>query len=108
MALGYTFVDFEALEAAIKQLQTTKENLGKQLKTIKGVVDNSVDNPEIIYSEDARVLKEQFEDMYSRWAVKFDNYVQEYIDFFKKAEQTYKQRGETGSREAQQLNSFID
>lgn len=108
MALGYTFVDFEALEAAIKQLQTTKENLGTQLKTIKGVVDSSVDNPEIIYSEDARVLKEQFEDMYGRWAVKFDNYVQEYIDFFKKAEQTYKQRGETGSREAQQLNSFID
>lgn len=108
MALGYTYVDYESLEAAIKQLETTKENLSTQLKTIKGVVDSSVNNPEIIYSEDARVLKERFEDMYGRWAVKFDNYVQEYIDYFKKAEQTYKQRGETGSREAQQLNSFID
>lgn len=108
MALGYTFVDFESLEGAIKQLETTKENLSTQLKTIKGIVDNSVNNPEIFYSEDARVIKEQFEDMYSRWAIKFDNYVQEYVDYFKAAEEIYKERGATGTREAQQLNSFID
>ncbi len=108
MALGYTYVDFEALESAIKQLEATKNNLGNQLKTIKGIVDGSVNNPDIIYSEDARVLKEQFEDMYNRWAQKFDNYVQEYIDYFKAAEEVYKQRGATGTREAQQINSFID
>ncbi len=108
MALGYTYVDFEALEGAIKQLETTKENLATQLKTIKGIIDNSVNNPEIFFSEDARVTREQFEDMYNRWAAKFDSYVQEYVDYFKKAEEIYKTRGETGKREAQQLNSFID
>lgn len=108
MALGYTYVNFEDLESAINQLKSTKESLAKQLQTIKGIVDSSVHNPEIIFSEDARVTKEQFEDMYNRWAKKFDDYVQEYIDYFKKAEETYRGRAELEKKEAQTLNSFID
>ncbi|MCX4357546.1 MAG: hypothetical protein OSJ43_15240 [Oscillospiraceae bacterium] len=108
MALGYTLVDFGELEGAIKQLEKTKNDLGNQLKKIKGIIDNSVDNPEIYFSEDARITKEQFEDMYNRWAVKFDNYVQEYIDYFKKVKEIYEGRGKTEARNAQQLNSFID
>ena len=39
MALGYTYVDFGALETAIGQLKTAKESLGTKLKEIKGLVD---------------------------------------------------------------------
>lgn len=108
MALGYTLVDFGELEGAIKQLEKTKIDLGDQLKKIKGIIDSSVNNSEIYLSADARITKEQFEDMYNRWAIKFDNYVQEYIDYFKKAKETYAGRAETEGRNAQQLNSFID
>lgn len=108
MALGYTLVDFTELESAIKLLEKTKNDLGDQLKKIKGVIDGSVNNPEIYLSEDARITKEQFEDMYNRWAIKFDNYVQEYVDYFKKAKDTYEARAKTESKNAQQLNSFID
>ncbi len=108
MALNYTLVDFTELEGAIAQLKQTKEKLSTQLKKIKGIIDNSVNNPEIYLSKDARITKEQFEDMFNRWAIKFDSYVQEYIDYFEKAKSTYETRGETEGRNAQQLNSFID
>ncbi len=108
MALNYTLVDFSELEGAIKQLEATKIKLGDQLKKIKGIIDNSVNNPEIYLSKDARITKEEFEKMFNKWAIKFDNYVQEYIDYFKKAKTTYETRGETEGRNAQELNSFIE
>ncbi len=108
MALNYTLVDFGELEGAIAQLKQTKENLSTQLKKIKGIIDGSVNNPEIYLSKDARITKDQFEDMFNRWAQKFDSYVQEYIDYFEKARGMYETRAENEARNAQQLNSFID
>ncbi len=108
MALGYTLVNFEELEKAIEQLKKTKVRLGDQLKKIKGIIDRSVNNPQIYLSKDARVTQEQFEVMYNKWAQKFDNYVQEYIDYFEKAKNIYLSRAEDEANKAKQLNSFID
>ncbi len=106
--LGYTLVDFDELEKAIAQLKLAKDNLGTQLKKIKGIIDGSVNNPEIYLSKDARVTQEQFDIMFSKWAARFDSYVQEYIDYFEKARSNYIIRGEDEAKKAQQLNSFID
>ncbi len=106
--LGYTLVDFDELDKAIKQLKTAKDSLGNQLKKIQGTIENSVNNSEIYLSMDARVTKEQFEEMYNKWAAKFDNYVQEYIDYFEKAKTIYSNRAEDEGKKAQSLNSFID
>lgn len=106
--LGYTLVDFDELEKAIAQLKLAKDNLGTQLKKIKGIIDGSVNNPEIYLSKDARVTQEQFDIMYSKWASRFESYVQEYIDYFEKAKSIYTIRGEDEAKKAQQLNSFID
>lgn len=108
MALGFTEVNFVELEQAIAQLKTIKENLNAQLRSAKGEIDNSVNNPEIYLSQDARVTKEQFEEMYNRWAQKFDGYVQEYIDYFNRAKELYEQRAATETSVAQSLNQFID
>ncbi|MCM1167618.1 MAG: hypothetical protein NC401_16590 [Ruminococcus sp.] len=108
MALGYTYVEFGELERAINQLTATKENLSTQLKKINGIIDGSVNNEQIYLSQDARITKEQFQNMYNRWAQKFDNYVQEYIDYFKAAKAVYEQRAATETQSAQKLNSFID
>lgn len=106
--MNYTLVNFDELGNAITELTNAKEALNGQLNKIKGIIDNSVNNPDVYASSDARVTREQFEDMYNRWASKFDNYVQEYIEYFKKAKQTYEQRAETESGNAQKLNAFID
>lgn len=106
--LGYTLVDFDEFDKAISQLKATKENLSIQLKKIKGVIDGSVNNPEIYISMDAKVTQEQFEEMYNKWANKFDNYVQEYIDYFEKAKAIYANRAIDESEKARRLNSFID
>lgn len=108
MALGYTLVNFEELEKAIQQLKTTKEALNDKLKSIKGIVDNSVNNTEIYISMDARTTREQFEEMYGKWANKFDSYVQEYITYFEKAKTIFETRATEESNKAKQLNSFID
>lgn len=106
--LGYTLVDFDELDKAIAQLKNTKDNLGNQLKKIKGIVDGSVNSPEIYLSMDARVTQEKFEEMFNKWAIKFDNYVQEYIDYFEKTKTMYAERGDDEAKKASQLNSFID
>lgn len=108
MALGYTLVDFDELEKAIKQLETAKEELNNKLKTIKGIVDSSVNSAEIYLSADARTTREQFEEMYNKWAPKFDTYVKEYIDYFNKTKAMYIERGETEEESAKKLNTFID
>lgn len=106
--LGYTSVNFEELEKAISQLSLAKDSLNDQLKKIKGIIDGSVNNPEIYLSSDARVTREQFDDMYNRWAVKFDNYVQEYVDYFNKVKKVYSDRAKIEGDNARKLNSFID
>ena len=106
--LGYTLVDFDELEKSIAQLKLAKDNLGTQLKKIKGIIDGSVNNPEIYLSKDARITQEQFDIMYNKWASKFDLYVQEYIDYFEKAKNIYSARSDDTAIKAQQLNSFID
>ena len=106
--LGYTLVDFDELDKAIKQLETAKDNLSTQLKKIQGIINNSVNNPEIYLSADARVTQEQFDEMYNKWAVKFDNYVQEYIDYFNKAKTIYMERATTEEENARKINSFIE
>lgn len=106
--LGYTYVNFNDLEKTINQLKTAKDNLGTQLIKIKGIVDGSVNNEQIYLSKDARVTKEKFDEMFDKWAKKFDGYVQEYIDYFEKAKNTYEIRAETGTRKVKVLNSFID
>lgn len=108
MALGYTYVDFEALTQAINQLNSARENLATKLKNIQGKINGSVNNPEIYMSHDAEVTKEEFETMYSKWAPKFDQFVQEYIDYFNEAKKIYEQRGETETKVAKSLNTFID
>lgn len=108
MALGYTYINFQELEQAINQLKAVKENLATQLMTAKGEIDKSVNNPEIYLSQDARVTKERFEEMYNKWARKFDEFVQEYIDYFNAAKDIYIQRAKTETNVAQSLNSFID
>lgn len=106
--LGYTLVDFDELKKAIAMLKLANDNLGTQLKKIKGIIDSSVNNPEIYLSKDARVTQEQFDIMYSKWAERFESYVQEYIDYFEKVDEIYIIRGEDEAKKAQQLNSFID
>lgn len=108
MALGYTLVNFDELDTAIKQLRTTKDTLNEKLTKIKGIIQNSVNNTEIYLSMDARTTREQFEEMYGKWAPKFDRYVQEYIDYFENAKRIYETRAETESNKAKQLNTFID
>ena len=108
MALGYTLVDFDELAKAIAQLKSAKESLSTQLKKIKGTIDGSVNNPEIYLSKDARITQERFEEMYNKWAVKFDSYVQEYIDYFEKTKAMYEERAEIEAGNAEKLNSFID
>ncbi len=108
MALGFTEVNFDELEPAIGQLRSAKDSLGNQLKTIKGIIDGSVNNQLIFRSQDARITREQFEEMYNKWAQKFDNYVQEYIDYFNAAKSRYEQTAENETNEAKKLNSFID
>lgn len=108
MALGYTYVNFEELTKTIEQLKRTKDSLGTKLKEIKGIIDGSVNNPQIYLSQDARITREQFEEMYNKWAIKFDNYVQEYIDYFNAAKNKYENRADNETRDAQKLNSFID
>ena len=106
--LNYTFVDLEELERSISQLKLAKDNLETQLKKIKGIIDSSVNNSEIFFSVGAEVTQKQFDEMYDKWAIKFDNYVQEYIDFFEKAKNTYATRDEHVAGDALKLNSFID
>ena len=106
--LGYTLVDFGELDVAIRQLKSAKESLNTQLTKIKGIIDGSVNNPEIYLSMDARVTQEQFNEMFNKWARKFDSYVQEYIDYFDKAKSMYESRAEDEANKAKQLNSFID
>lgn len=106
--LGYTLVDFDELDKAIAQLKSTKENLSTQLTKIKGIIDGSVNNPEIYLSKDARVTQEQFNEMFNKWARKFDNYVQEYVDYFEKTKNMYASRAEDEAGKAKQLNSFMD
>lgn len=106
--LGYTLVDFGSLERAINQLKMAKEHLGSQLNRVRGTIDGSVNNEQIYLSKDARVTKERFDQMFDKWARKFDGYVQEYIDYFEKAKATYESRAETEASTAQRLNSFID
>ncbi len=108
MALGYTYVDFAALEQAINQLKAAKEDLATKLKNIKGKISGSVNTPDIYMSQDARVTEQEFETMYSKWAPKFDQFVQEYIDYFNEAKKIYEQRGETETKVAKSLNTFID
>lgn len=108
MALGYTLVDFDELEKAVKQLETAKTSLDDKLKSIKGIVDSSVNNAEIYLSSDARVTREQFEQMYNKWAPKFTAYVQEYIDYFNKTKIMYQERAEKEKDDAGKLNTFID
>ena len=108
MALGYTYVDYEELARTIDQLKRTKDSLGTKIKKIKGIIDGSVNNPQIYKSDDARITLEQFEEMYNKWAQKFDNYVQEYIDYFNAAKLKYEERVKIEGNEAQKLNSFID
>lgn len=108
MALGYTLMDFAELERAISQLKSAKDSLGNQLKKVNGIIDGSVNNSQIYLSKDARITKERFNEMYNKWASKFDAYVQEYIDYFTKAKATYETRAETETTNAQKLNSFID
>ena len=106
--LGFTLMDFDELEKAINQLKTAKENLSSQLTKIKGIIDGSVNNPEIYLSKDARVTQEQFEQMFNKWARKFDSYVQDYIDYFEKAKTRYAGRAEDEAEKAKRLNSFIE
>ncbi len=108
MALGYTLMDFDELGKAISQLKLAKDNLGTQLKKIQGIINKSVNSPEIYLSKDARVTQEKFNEMYNKWAQKFDNYVQEYIDYFERTKAKYESRAEDEATQAQQLNSFID
>lgn len=107
MALGYTKVDYDALKVAIDELNTIKEELGKTLRTVKDDMDATANTRETYLSREAETCKKQFDDMYTRWAQKFDSYVQEYIDFFNEAGKTYTQTGDVIDANAKNLNAFI-
>ena len=46
--------------------------------------------------------------MYTKWAKKFDGYVQEYIEFFEKASKEYTGTSELIDTQAKNINQFID
>lgn len=102
-----TKIDYEALKTAVSELEGIKTDLGTTLKSVKDDMDATANSQDTYLSREAETCKQQFNEMYSKWAQKFDAYVQEYIDFFNKASESYTQTGEAIDTNAKNLNSFI-
>lgn len=107
MALGYTMIDYEALKTAVTELRNIQEDLGKTLSMVKNDIDTTANSPDVYLSREAESCKNRFNEMYSNWAKKFTNYVQEYIDFFEEAGKTYHDTGDVIKGNDTNLNSFI-
>lgn len=108
MALGYTLIDYSALTQAVTQLKGIKEELSKKLNEAQAEMQKSVNNRDIYLSREAKTCQQQFDQMYTKWAKKFDGYVQEYIEFFEKASKEYTGTSELIDTQAKNINQFID
>lgn len=108
MALGYTLIDYSALTQAVNQLKGIKDDLSKKLNEVQAEMQKSVNNRDIYLSREAKTCQQQFDQMYTKWAKKFDGYVQEYVDFFEKASKEYNITSDIIDNEAKNINQFID
>lgn len=107
MALGYEYIDYDALQKAVEELNNIKNDLNQTLKNVLDEMNSSVDNRDIYLSKEATSCKQEFQQMYDRWAKKFDGYVQEYVDYFNEVSKQYTQTGETLEANVKNNNSFI-